>query len=131
LFTLPIVAWFIDTQGVSTVETRLTHEELAILGWIYGRAKGFGKEDGYWAASMTKDLGMNELLYKRASSLLRELGFVRTESGESRAPNQKDGPPEKGEWISLTAAGVLAYRQWAPQDDWLPVPDRFKDKPEE
>src|SRR5271166_4497111 len=100
-------------QGAVNMEIKLGKDELAIMKWIYGRARGFGKENGYWANVLKKELSMTEERYKRATSLLRELSLAGTQSGKIDRPQ-----PEQGEWIWLTGEGVNAYRSAVPQEEW-------------
>ncbi len=103
----------ITNTGWRAMEMKLTRDELAVMKCIYIRARGFGKENGYWANALKKEVGMTDDRYKRAVSFLRELSLAVTEKGKMDDPEPKDG-----EWIHLTGAGVNAYRNAVPKEEW-------------
>jgi hypothetical protein len=101
------------------MEIKLSKDELAIMRWIYERASGFTQEQDYWvnslrAIDLKKELNMTEERYKRAMSLLRDLGLAVVKRGRL-----DDSPQaEQGDWIRLTGQGVNAYRHLVPQAEW-------------
>jgi hypothetical protein len=97
------------------VDIKLTKDELAIVAWIYGRTRAFGKtgKSQYWANVMKKELGLSQERYQRAVSFLREMGLAATEHGKVDKPEKEDG-----DWIFLTGQGANLYRHLVKDEEW-------------
>jgi hypothetical protein len=97
----------ITDNGECNVDIKLSRDEIAIVAWIYGRARGFDGDAQYWANAMKKELGLSGGRYRRAVSFLSGMKLVAAERGKIDKPQ-----PEQGDLIQLTAQGLMSTGTW-------------------